>query len=814
MNRRDWRSMTSMPGEVDFQNIYNSALGKSPFPYQKNLMMSPKWPDILEIPTGLGKTASVILAWIAKRLAGDPETPTRIVYVLPMRVLVEQTATCICEWINKLEQCHVLPKGRIRVHKLLGGDVDQEWDAWPSREAILVGTEDQLLSRALNRGFTMSRFRWPIHFGLLNNDALWVMDEIQLMGPGLSTSSQLEAFRRQIGTIGPCKSIWMSATLNKKWLETVDFKTFTDDLTSIKLEQADYAEKAVKKRLDARKTLAKAPFAPDDLRGFAKFLLEKHQKNTRTIVVLNRVRRAQDLYRQIKKKTGKPSPEICLIHSRFQAKDRERMLQNLLKTPSEDGTICIATQVIEAGVDVSCNLLITDLAPWASLVQRLGRLNRYGELETTEVYWVDLKEKKGWAYPYDEPSLKISRERLNRLNGKDVGPASLDAIKKEYLEEEKYPESATLRRKDLYELFDTTPDLSGNDVDISRFIRDSDDLSVMVFWRDLRKGEIPDSCIPGPSPEELCKAPIGDLFRFVEDKRTCWEWNHLENTWGRCTRPYPGSVLMIPVDEGGYDEQLGWTGKADHKPIPVEILKGAKKPEADDDEPLASAQNRPMSLEEHNAMVQKALKETCSALGKKLPQNWVPTLLEAARWHDAGKAHPVFQQFLKGAGIDTNSDSILAKGNPNGKRLERKGFRHELVSALAYLNEHRSGSNDESVNLAAYLVAAHHGKVRLSIRSMPHEEKPQKPGKRFARGVWEGDKLPQVNLGDGIYMKAWTVDLSLMELGYGKAGPSWVERMMSLLHSPELGPFRLAYLEAILRTADWEASNAGGEPIQ
>lgn len=52
-----------------------------------------------------------------------------------------------------------------------------------------------LLSRALNRGYAMSRYRWPMHFGLLNNDCLWVMDEIQLMGPGVPTACQLEAFR-------------------------------------------------------------------------------------------------------------------------------------------------------------------------------------------------------------------------------------------------------------------------------------------------------------------------------------------------------------------------------------------------------------------------------------------------------------------------------------------------------------------------------------------------------------------------------------------------------------------------------------------
>ena len=53
----------------------------------------------------------------------------------------------------------------------------------------------------------MSRYRWPVHFGLLNNDCLWVMDETQLMGVGLTTTRKWKAFapswRR---TVSPVRS--------------------------------------------------------------------------------------------------------------------------------------------------------------------------------------------------------------------------------------------------------------------------------------------------------------------------------------------------------------------------------------------------------------------------------------------------------------------------------------------------------------------------------------------------------------------------------------------------------------------------------
>src|SRR3989440_12825933 len=82
---------------------------------------------------------------------------------------------------------------------------------------------DALCAAAINRGYGMSRFRWPMHFGLLNNDCLWVMDEVQLMGSGLATTVQLDAFRKKLWPcVRPCHSLWMSATVGAGMFETKD----------------------------------------------------------------------------------------------------------------------------------------------------------------------------------------------------------------------------------------------------------------------------------------------------------------------------------------------------------------------------------------------------------------------------------------------------------------------------------------------------------------------------------------------------------------------------------------------------------------
>ncbi len=84
---------------MEFSTFFRDLTGNDPFPYQSRLGEG-AWPELMEIPTGLGKTAAVIVAWLYKRLHYDLETPKRLVYCLPMRVLVEQTRENVKVWLH------------------------------------------------------------------------------------------------------------------------------------------------------------------------------------------------------------------------------------------------------------------------------------------------------------------------------------------------------------------------------------------------------------------------------------------------------------------------------------------------------------------------------------------------------------------------------------------------------------------------------------------------------------------------------------------------------------------------------------------
>lgn len=788
----------------NFEGVFERAVGVKPYPYQVRLATALNSPPVLNIPTGLGKTAAVVLSWLWRRRFAEESTrkrtPRRLVYCLPMRVLVEQIHKNALEWLRRLDLLGEPGEGKVSAHLLMGGDLDESWQEHPEADCILIGTQDMLLSRALNRGYAMSRYRWPMQFGLLNCDSLWVMDETQLMGVGVETSAQLSAFREKLGVHGVSQSCWMSATLGQGQLETVDHPKPDGGWRSVELERDDLARPTVKKRMQARKTLEKLPLsltkdgAKEYPKNLAGIILRRHQKGTLTLVVVNRVARAQEVYQQLLGQ-GRSDSDTALIHSRFRKADREKQERILFSTGDR---IVVATQAVEAGVDISSRTLVTELAPWSSLVQRFGRCNRSGEHDEAQVLWVDLassEDEVDMALPYGLGDLDPARNELKKI--RDVGVENLKKVSVPI-------PSITrpiLRRKDLLDLFDTTPDLCGNDLDISRFIRDAEDTDVQAFWRDVGDG-IPSAKLPEAGRDELVRVSVGRFRDFLKKKPRArvWRWNPLEERWDVVSQPRPGQSYLIDRASGGYSDRFGWTGDPDDVPTVLEPTI-VDAPDANDAN-KRSFIGRWVELSEHLKHVRAEAAELAARL--ELEVSLVTTLADAASWHDVGKAHPCFQEMLTKGGSPPAPAKLWAKSVSMKGTCGRKGFRHELASALAWLqltHEDRGGKN-----LVAYLIASHHGRVRLSIRSLPTETEPPEVDRLFARGVWQGDELPAVALGDGAPMPAVHLDLSFMLMGDGPNGKSWLARMLALRDDPAVGPFRLTYWETLLRVADWRAS--------
>jgi CRISPR-associated endonuclease/helicase Cas3 len=883
---------------MSFADFFRSATGNQPYAYQCRLACGdstdPTNPEsltigtecasrLISIPTGLGKTAAVVLAWLWNRVAlGNENWPRRLVYCLPMRTLVEQTAGEVERWLNNLATTDHLALSEellwLRDHSpviLMGGEENnaarREWDIHPEKPAILIGTQDMLLSRALNRGYGMSRARWPMHFGLLNNDALWVMDEAQLMDVGLATSAQLQAFRNDDRDIMPRPSStwWISATLQPDWLKSPETDVLINDMignvltTSATDRQGPLWENVTKKLvfkdvLDEKKL---ASLVADGCTGFRN-----------TLVIVNTVKRASAVFQSLQKnKQLSKVTDIHLVHSRFRPVDRKTWRNTILRNDALDNRprIIVATQVVEAGVDISADVLITDLAPWTSLVQRFGRAARYGG--SARIFVVDVEEKK--AAPYDYAELEAARDELNSLT--DVAIHAIETHEASLLPERRktlypYTPKFLLIRRELEELFDTSADLSGADIDIARFIRSGEDNDCQIAWMPLGKDEEP-TADHQPPREALCAVSIGDARKFIETKKgMAWRWDYLDRTWQKITNGreiYSGLVILARSEAGCYSVRQGFDISIKDV-VPCEkswLVKPSRDSAADsaqDDESLSQSESW-QSIAEHGAKAAEMLFSF-----QLVPPAHASILNAASRWHDLGKAHPAFVSILKTDVIDATGDLVvnhpgeIAKA-PHGAWIKpprykanefdpRPGFRHELASALALLDllrqktpnheallgpwqdffdnitteidspasltpinpiqEYLTQLSGDQFNLLLYLVASHHGKVRVSLQAAPCDQEhsvAQAGDDLPIRGIREGDKIPPITLTlpdkTETTIPETTLTIAPAALGLSeRIGVSWAERCGLLL--AKHGPFTLAWFETLVRAADANAS--------
>lgn len=927
-----------------FERFFQRATGFPPYQWQTHVAES-GFPDVIPVPTGLGKTEGVVLAW-AWRLLNQKGEPRHLVYCLPMRTLVRQT-------VERLERYFKAAEVDIGVYQLMGGAIDEKWARIPEKPWVLVGTQDQLLSRALNRGYAMSRFEWPVHFGLLNNDCRWIVDEVQLMGPGLWTTAQLDWMRRKrFGTILDCPTTWMSATIGTDFLQTTDRERDglhnTTSLPAGIIERDSNGE--IQLRLAAKRPIGMWPAmdgagptpkrkktlkesgrtSADFYEALANAVKEKHVPGTLSLVICNTVEAARRVYERLPNNLPK-----VLLTSLFRRQDRDEHEKKLLEfeakrketearreheqrtsdigkpVPNDPGLICVSTQVVEAGVDISAHHLWSELAPWPSIIQRLGRLNRDGRDQDARAWFWEAppeegqKKKADRIGPYEVKDIERARRLIRDLIPCSENKPFYAALKelegkteiKEDLQAALQPRPEPMPRAlDVHGLFSTERDVHGGFTDVSSFVRGADpDADLTVVWRDWEGGAKKEpprgDHLDGPSLDattEGCPVPFYRLRETLKKSGArAWVWNEEDDAWEEI-RPddlRPGMVVMLHRDAGGYSKALGWTGDTSDKIEDEDVPRAGRGRALCDDERTERGYWATLNVHLYDA--RREAEKLCEALG--IPDEFRAAVIEAAGWHDLGKAHPQWQGALPsgadvGPGPWAKSPHVLAidvtgrdaceavaaeigKLLPSALRLPdevsqregkelvrlrwavdsrlkpqeldrlrqlaavrwaghvpfRPGLRHEAASALAMWHRYRNGKANYSA-LAVYLAAAHHGKVRTMFRSLTDDGddafgvSPQPDRLQLNNDeVWQLDFTVIKDGAEG----TWTEDGSGFILtGYGWSGliadllgpwrdPSDDKTEAGVVPANEprsLGPFKLAYLEALVRIADWRAS--------
>jgi CRISPR-associated endonuclease/helicase Cas3 len=790
-------------GMRSFGEFFRAATGEAPYPYQ-GAVAGAGLPPVLQAPTGAGKTAAITMAWLWRR-HGHPDgavrasTPRRLVLALPMRVLVDQTEASVRAWVSSAGLEDV-----VDVHVVMGARhvSEHEWRRDAHRSSILVGTADMVVSKLLVRAYGASRNTYPMDFALLGNGSHVVLDEVQLMPEAAATLRQVAAFAQRWPTAEPFGVTLMSATVDPRVLDTVDNPWSAAD-RALQITDADRTG-SLRQRLEATRVVTELDVAPGDARGLAAQVVANHVGGTRTLVVVNTVRVAVDLAAFVRRL--KPAATVILVHSRFRPVERAEITERLLAAVDGEGpgAIVIATQVVEAGVDLDSTTLITQAAPWPSVVQRAGRCNRVGDMSGARILWVAPKQPE----PYRADDVAAAVEALRVLQGTEV--TSEELLRREVVTAD--PDRSVLRAPDFLGLFDTAPDLSGGDVDVSPYIRSGDDLDVHVAWEDFGEGAPTLDALPPARAQ--CPVPLGALREWLGKGNRVWTLDAVSGGWRRVSVPNrdlrPGLVLVADAQQGGYTVEGGFSPKST---VPVPLVGGDEgadlldaQMEGATAEPGATAQPEWMTVREHSDDAAAHARSLLGALDDPLAPSSAEAVVTAALLHDVGKAAKPWGDALLALAEESIREGLTdppyAKSAAGSGRLRvagRPGFRHELVSALI-LSQHAAVPVPF---LVRYLVAAHHGRIRVQGRDATATSR----GTLF--GLHEGEELelypvPALLAGLG---ESDTVTVDLAELSLGGES-SWTRSALRLLE--EHGPFVLAYLELLVRVADWRSS--GGSP--
>ncbi|HLJ28573.1 MAG TPA: CRISPR-associated helicase Cas3' [Candidatus Angelobacter sp.] len=361
--------------EARYHHFFSRLTGKEPYPYQIRLAKSLAEGKsiILRAPTGSGKTWATVAPFVYS-VAINSKFSDRLIYALPLRTLASNIYESTWEKLKEANEfqgqiCRS-PKGRryqSRDSFYLGLQMGGQQDDPFFEGDITFTTIDQLLSSYLFAPVSLPNRVGNIGAGALVGSLL-VFDEVHLLDPQRSFATTIEMLDRLKGL---SQFVLMTATMPDSVIQWLEKKLEAKSISLSPPEVRQLPSHAEKQRAFQWHP---SPLSAEDI-------VSKHKN--RTIVIVNTVGLAQELVRQVRKDLGGQSgaPQVFLLHSRFFPEDRRYWESKLADYFGPNATlgnaILISTQVVEAGIDISGDVLLTELAPLNSLLQRAGRVARY-----------------------------------------------------------------------------------------------------------------------------------------------------------------------------------------------------------------------------------------------------------------------------------------------------------------------------------------------------------------------------------------------------------------------------------------------------
>jgi CRISPR-associated endonuclease/helicase Cas3 len=857
-----------------FRAAFRRLTSNSSFPWQDDLYMKwfsqGKFPVSCNLPTGLGKT-SVVAIWLIALANRLERVPQRLVYVVNRRTVVDQTTEEVHEYrrrIAELGEDDLLKRqlGSLAISTLRGQLADKrEWSTDPSHPAVIVGTVDMIGSRMMFSGYGVGFKAKPLHAGLLGQDVLLVHDEAHLEPAFQELLIAIQKEQERCREFRKFRVMELSATSRSEG----EVFGLTDDEKNGQVDE-------VRKRIRAPKSAYLHPL--DDEKRLADRISDyalKFNNSGRAVLVFTR--KIEDVEKVVKKM---PKGQVQQLTGTLRGLERDRMVDlrkeigcpifaRFLKPPKPDasqnerrtiepksGTVyLVCTSAGEVGVNISADHLVCDLSTFDRMVQRFGRVNRFGDRNDTEIHIVHPGkfERRNELDQQRKKTLELVRQ----LNG-DASPKAIGDLKLEDRLAAFAPSPTILPASDI--LFDSwalttirgklpgrppvEPYLHG--------LSGWEPPETRVAWRaevgiitgDLLEQYDPEDLLEDYplKPHELLRDRSDRVFKNLTElaERQAGElreapvWVVDDDgsieilTMGKLTqkdkkdRINNKTIVLAPTVGGLRDGMLNGDSHSANDVADewMDENGNSRRTRMWNDDPQFDQKTNGMrrirtidfnpaadEAEEENGKTSRRywywyeLSKLADNDGSKIGSRTVlwqvhtddvvrnatqivqrmplsdelrNAVILAARFHDLGKRRPWFQRIL--GNMDT--DILLAKSRPKKQSYQlEEDFRHEFASLLDAQSESEFPNlSDDMKDVVLHLITAHHGRGRPHF---PTEEAfdPEPNGKDISTIAAQ---VPQ--------------RFARLQRKYGRWG--------------------LAYLESLLRAADYAASASPSSVVE
>lgn len=333
----------------------------------------------LSIPTGGGKTLASLRFALQHALHHKKE---RIIYVVPFTTIIEQNAQTVREILqdnhnilehhsNVIQESSIDKSDEVENEEREQALMRDNWEA-----PIIFTTMVQFLDVIYNRGT-----RNPRRFHQLQN-AVIIFDEAQGV-PTKCTYLFSEAIN-YLKKFGHTTSILCTAT--QPSLETLQKKLHKDAEMIENLNEVEQAFKRVE-------IIDKTNGTPWEVAQITDFSEELLQEKNSILIILNTKTAVLKLFQELETRLGNQVSLYHLSTAMCPAHRKEilaEMRDKLITADCDHQIICVTTQLIEAGVDISFETVIRSAAGLDSIAQAAGRCNRNGENKLQPVYIIQL----------------------------------------------------------------------------------------------------------------------------------------------------------------------------------------------------------------------------------------------------------------------------------------------------------------------------------------------------------------------------------------------------------------------------------------